>query len=117
MNFLFKKSKRMGPDFLGVGLEKSGNHWIAALLSGHPDISLFPIMPFVKESGEFNRANVGELHIFNSLASLEPDTEGRFTRPLSDYADKYNKLFADLVPLIDTVPKEDLYKFFIQRYN
>ena len=114
---MLKMLKTKGPDFLGVGLEKSGNHWIAALLSAHPDISCFPVMPFVKESGEYNRENVGELHIFNSLASLEPGTEDKFVRPLTDYSDRYNKLFSDLVPYLDKVPKAEIYRMFLDRYN
>lgn len=109
--------KAKGPDFLAVGLEKSGNHWTAAILSAHPDIVCFPIMPFVKESGELNRENVGELHLFNGLASMEPGTEDKFTRPMEYFADRYNKLFADLVPYIGKIPKAELYQKFIERYN
>lgn len=110
-------AKVKGPDFLVVGLEKSGNHWIAPLLNAHPEISCFPTMPFVKESGQYNREIVGELHLFNILASMESGTEDKFTRPLSDYLTKYNNLFADLVPYKDKVPKQELYQMFIQRYN
>lgn len=110
-------SKKIGPDFLVVGLEKSGNHWICALLSAHPEVSCFPVMPFIKESGAYNREIVGSLHVFNSLASLEPNTEGKWTRPLTGYKDKYNNLFADLVPYLGTKPKEEIYHMFIQRYN
>lgn len=109
--------EKIGPNFLVVGLEKSGNHWISALLSAHPEISCFPVMPFIKDSGEFNREVVGSLHLFNSLASLEQNKEDKWTRPMSFYKDRYNELFSDLVQYLDKKPKEEIYKMFIQRYN
>ncbi len=102
------------PDFLIVGMERSGTHWVAALLNSHPDIACFPTLPFYNEAGE---QRVGEMHFFNTLVSLEVENEDRFTRPFSDFSTKYNKVFADLVPLRDKVSKEELYKMFRQRYS
>ncbi len=106
-----------GPNFLVVGLQRSGTHWVAGLLTAHPEVSCFPADYFDKGFGELNNKIVGEVHLFNTLASLEPNTEGKHTRPLSGYLTKHQMIFADLVPFQDTVSKEELYKMFIQRYN
>lgn len=102
------------PDFLIVGMERSGTHWVAALLNNHPDIACFPTLPFYNELGE---QRVGELHFFNTLAGVEGENEEKFTRPFSDFSTKYNKVFADLVPFKDKVSKEELYMMFRQRYS
>ena len=104
----------MRPDFLIVGMERSGTHWVAALLDNHPDIACFPTLPFYNEVGE---QRVGEMHFFNTLASLEGESEDKFTRPFSDFETKYNKVFFDLVPFKEKVSKEELYKMFRQRYS
>lgn len=102
------------PDFLIIGMERSGTHWVAALLDNHPDIACFPALPFYNETGE---QRVGEMHFFNTLASLEGERPDKFTRPLSDFLTKYNKVFADLVPFQEKVSKEELYGMFRQRYS
>jgi len=106
-----------GPDFLVVGLQRSGTHWVAALLNAHPDISCFPTDYFDKGFGIYNREIVGEVYLFNTLASLEPDAPYNHTRPLEEYLTKHNLLFADLVPYKDKVSKTELYGMFIERYN
>ena len=110
-------SPAQGPNFLVVGLQRSGTHWVAALLNAHPEISCFPTDYFDKGFGVYNRKIVGEVYLFNTLASLEPGTEDRHTRPLEEYLTKHNLLFADLVPYKDKVPKAELYGMFIERYN
>lgn len=102
------------PNFLIVGMERSGTLWTSATLNEHPDIASFPNLPFKILTDE---RRVGEMHFFNTLASLEPKTEGKFTRPLSDYLTKYNKVFADLVPLAEHLPKEEFYKIMVERYS
>ena len=109
------KNKK-GPDFLIVGMERSGTSWIAALLNEHPDIACFPAIAFLKESGE-NSKDFGEMHLFNTLASLESDNENKFVRPISGYLTTHHKFFADLVSYENKIPKEELYKRFIHRYN
>ncbi len=103
------------PEFLIIGMERSGTHWVSALLHHHPDIACFPSLPFSTEPG---KNKIGEVHLFNTLASLEPDADKKlFTRPFEDFLTKYNKVFADLVPLKDKIPKSELYEKFKQRYN
>jgi hypothetical protein len=97
-------------------MERSGTHWVTALLNAHPEVSCFPTMPFHKETGEYSQ-EIGEVHFFNTLASLEPDTKNLFTRSLDNYLTKHQKLFADLVDYKDKVSKEELYKMFTKRYN
>ncbi len=109
--------KKIGPDFLITGLERSGTHWVAGLLNAHPEISCFPADYFDKGFGEYNREIIGEVHLFNTLASLELNTEDKHTRPISGYLTKHNLIFADLAALEGKVPKEELYNMFIKRYN
>jgi len=95
-------------------MERSGTLWTSATLNEHPDIASFPNLPF-KADGDERR--VGEMHFFNTLASLESNTEGKFTRPLEDYLTKYGKVFADLVPLARTLPKGEFYQVMVRRYS
>ncbi|MBI4114944.1 MAG: sulfotransferase domain-containing protein, partial [Candidatus Omnitrophica bacterium] len=96
------------------GMERSGTHWVAALLDNHPDIACFPTLPFYNEVGE---QRVGEVHFFNTLAGLDHPNEDTFTRPFSDFLTKYNKVFADLVPFENTVSRDELYRMFRARYS
>lgn len=105
---------KLRPDFLIIGMERSGTLWTSATLNEHPEIASFPNLPF-KIDGDERR--VGEMHFFNTLASLEPNMEGKFTRPLEDYLTKYGKVFADLVPLAQTLPKGKFYQLMIKRYS
>ena len=105
---------KLRPDFLIVGMERSGTLWTSATLNEHPDIASFPNLPFKISIDE---VRAGEVHFFNTLASLEPNQEGKFTRPLSDYLTKYNRVFADLVPLADQVSKSEFYQMMVQRYS
>jgi len=106
------KPKR--PNFLIVGMSRSGSLWISAMLNAHPDIASFPSLPFHTTSGE---KRVGEVHFFNTLASLERGTEDKFTRPISGYLTMYGKVFADLVPYQKKVSKEKFYKMLVERYS
>ena len=95
-------------------MERSGTHWAAALLDNHPDIACFPTLPFHNESGE---KRIGEVHFFNTLASVEGKNEEKFTRPFSDFSTKYNKVFADLVQFENRVPRDELYRMFRARFS
>ncbi len=106
-----------GPNFLVVGCQRSGTHWVAGLMNAHPEIACFPADYFDKGFGEYNRDIVGEVHLFNTLASLEPNTEDKHIRPISGYLTKHNLIFADLAKLEGKVSKKELYKMFIERYN
>lgn len=103
------------PDFFLIGLERSGTHWVMALLNAHPDISAFPWLPFHAEEG---KNNIGEVHLFDTLAGLDSEKyHDRFPRPFTDFLTKYNKVFADLVPLVDQLSRQELYAAFRERYN
>lgn len=102
------------PNFLVIGMERSGTHWIAALLNNHPEIACFPSLPFYTEAG---RNNVGEVHFFNTLAGLDGSVGERDTRSFEDFLTKYNKVFADLVPYKDKVSRAELYEMFCKRYS
>ena len=102
------------PDFLIIGMGRSGSLWTSAMLNAHPDIASFPSLPFHTTSGE---KRVGEVHFFNTLASLEPGTKDKFTRPISGYLTMYGKVFADLVPYQRKVSKEKFYKMLVERYS
>ncbi|OIO39177.1 MAG: hypothetical protein AUJ72_01250 [Candidatus Omnitrophica bacterium CG1_02_46_14] len=101
------------PNFFVIGMERSGTHWVAALLNSHPNIACFPSLPFHTEPG---MNNVGEVHFFDTLASLE-EKEYLFKRPFEDFLTKYNKVFADLVPLKDTLSRSALYQRFKERFG
>lgn len=102
------------PNFLVVGMERSGTHWVAALLNNHPDIACFPSLPW---RGEGQGNTVGEVHFFNTLAGLDGPVGERDTRPFEDFLTKYNKIFADLVPYKDKVSRTELYAMFCKRYS
>lgn len=105
----------VGPTFFIVGMERSGTHWVSALLNHHPEIACFPSLPFSTEPG---KNKIGEVHFFNTLASLEPEeSQGKFTRDFNDFSFKYNKVFSDLVPLKGVMSNELLYEKFKERYN
>ncbi len=95
-------------------MERSGTHWVAALLNNHPEIACFPSLPFYTEAG---RNNIGEVHFFNTLAGLDRVVGERDTRSFEDFSTKYNQVFADLVPYKDKVSKEELYVMFCKRYS
>jgi len=107
---------KLRPNFLIVGMERSGSLWTSATLNEHPDIASFPSLPFkVLSNPEDQR--IGEMHFFNMIASLEPNMEGKFTRDLSGYTVKYGKVFADLISYAKKVPKEKFYKMMLKRYS
>jgi len=103
----------MRPDFLIVGMQRSGTVWLGAILNSHPDIACFPNIPFDPRPGG---NKIGDVDFFNTLASLEPG-EHKFTRSLERYLTMYNMVFADLVPLVDTLPREEFYKVMQKRYS
>jgi LmbE family N-acetylglucosaminyl deacetylase len=54
------------PDFLVVGLQKSGTYWVTALLDAHPEIRCFPSRPGHADG-------TGEAHFFDLLARMDVD--------------------------------------------
>jgi len=74
------------PDFLVVGMQKSGTYWLTALLDAHPQIRCFPSRP---GGGD----GTGEAHLFDIMARLHGDPES-FRRSMSR---KLGGYFADLV--------------------
>ncbi len=106
-------AEKLRPDFLIVGLQRSGTVWTGAILNSHPDIACFPNIPFDPRP---NGNKIGDVDFFNTLATLEPG-EHKFTRSLDRYLTMYNKVFADLVLLVNTLPKKEFYKIMQQRYS
>ena len=109
--------KTKEPDFLIVGLEKSGTHWVSGLLNAHPETACIPFKAFFGWQEKYQKEFFGEQHLFNTLGSLEPGNEDKFSRPISDYLERNNKFFAAEAALAGKIPKEELYKKFIERYN
>ena len=107
----------LAPNFLLVGLEKSGTHWISGLLNAHPEVACIPFAALFGWQEKYKKEFFGEVHLFNTLASLEPGNENKFSRPLENFLTRNNGFFADLVSKKDLTSKDELYKMFIERYN
>jgi len=107
MEFFLNKIKYKDPDFLVVGLNKSGSYWLAAMLDAHPEINCFPTLPGGK-------SGVGEPHIFDVLGSIDEDGGAQFRKSFTETRDGY---FADLVPYLDKVSRNELYDMFRERYS
>lgn len=95
-------------------MERSGTHWVAALLNNHPRIACFPTLPWRVDVGG---NKIGEVHFFDTIAALETNSKFLFTRSFEDFLFKYNKVFADLVPLKDKISRDELYKKLTERYS
>ena len=102
-----KKNKIPPPDFLVVGMNKSGSYWLAAMLDAHPEINCFPNLPGGK-------SGVGEPHVFDVLGSIDEDGGQKFARSFTETRDGY---FADLVPYLNKVSRNELYDMFRERYS
>jgi hypothetical protein len=109
-----KMKKNYRPDFLIIGMERSGTHWVAALLNAHPNIACFPSLPW---RGNEGGNTIGEVHFFDTIASLYPEENYLFTRSVEDFSFKYNKVFADLLPLQDSLPREEFVEKLKERYS
>lgn len=96
-----------GPDFLIVGLQKSGSQWVTAILDAHPEINCFPSL-----AGQ--KSGVGQGHFFDILGSIDEDGGERFR---SSFSKKHFGYFADLVPLLGRVPRDEIFLRFRQRYD
>lgn len=99
------------PNFIIVGLERAGGHWVTALLNAHPDIACFPTLYFVE-----GKTHIGELHFFNTIASIE-EPNRPFVRPFDDFSWKYGGRYADLVPLKGNISDKELLEKFVKRYS
>ncbi len=96
------------PDFIVIGLQRSGSSWVTAFLSGHPEIICIPTL-YGEQTG------VGEGHIFDNLAKIDEDGGKSCLHSFTHYHDDF---FAPLVPLIiNKVSKKELYDAFRERYN
>ncbi|MBI1999162.1 MAG: sulfotransferase domain-containing protein [Parcubacteria group bacterium] len=107
-------AEKLRPDFLIVGMERSGSLWTSATLNAHPDIASFPALPFQGPNGELR---VGEVHFFNTLATVNGENPSAFTRPIEDWLTKYGKVFADLVEHKDKIPKKEFIAMCVRRYS
>lgn len=104
---LFTHHDSRGPDFLVVGLQKSGSQWVTAILDAHPEINCFPSL-----AGQ--KSGVGQGHFFDILGSIDEDGGERFR---NSFSKKHYGYFADLVPFLGNVSREGLYRRFRERYN
>ncbi|MFY9493269.1 MAG: sulfotransferase domain-containing protein [Minisyncoccia bacterium] len=96
-----------GPDFLVVGMNKSGSYWLAAMLDAHPEINCFPTLPGGK-------SGVGEPHFFDVLGSIDEDNGVKFVKSFTKTRNGY---FADLVPYFNKISRNELYNMFRDRYS
>ena len=95
------------PDFFIVGLQKSGTYWLTALLDAHPEIRCLPAM-YGGQTG------VQEGRFFDMLASIDEDGGEKFR---NSFLNEHNGFYADLVPLLETASREELYSLFRERYR
>ena len=84
------------PDFLVVGLQKSGTYWLTALLDAHPQVRCFPSRPGHADG-------TGEAHFFDVLARMEDDFPA-FRKSMSRKLDRW---FGDLVPATEPRGEEE----------
>ncbi len=110
-------SEAKEPNFLIVGLEKSGTHWVSGLLNAHPEAACIPFKALFGWQEKYQQEFFGEVHLFNTLGSLEPGNEEKFARPIANFLERNNKFFAVEAALAGKIPKAELYKKFIERYN
>lgn len=101
------------PDFLIVGMERSGTHWISAILNNHPEVASFPTLPFSTDPG---KNKIGEVHFFNTLASLDGAGEDILARAFSNFSYRVNGVFADIAALRGKVSDEKLRALLERRY-
>jgi len=104
----------MKPNFLIVGMERSGTHWVSAILNNHPDIASFPTLPFSTEPG---KNKIGEVHFFNTLASLDGAGADTLARAFSNFSHRVSGVFADVAALRGKVPDKDLRMLLVRRYG
>ena len=97
----------VSPDFLIIGLQKSGTAWITALLRNHPEVVCIPSHPGVFKG-------TGEGHFFDILAEFDNDFE-RFKKAFSL---KHKGFFRDLVKRTSQkTNRDDLFMKLSRRYN
>ncbi len=75
------------PDFLVIGMQKSGSYWLTALLNAHPDIRCFPSRPGGTDG-------TGETHLFDLLARMRH----AYASGRKSIARKQHGYFADQLP-------------------
>lgn len=114
-------TKLTGPDYLIVGMEKSGTTWCSTILNSHPDILSISIREDWKTKGiqvknEWEKELIGELHFFNTIASLNKK-KTLYTRPISNYITKHKLLFKDIAQLEGKLSDKKLIKLFLGKYN
>lgn len=103
----FRHPESRGPDFLIVGLQKSGSQWVTAILDAHPEINCFPSL-----AGQ--KSGVGQGHFFDILASVDEDGGARLR---SSFSKKHFGYFADLAPLAGKISRDELHRRFRERYD
>ncbi|WP_028313368.1 sulfotransferase domain-containing protein [Desulfatibacillum aliphaticivorans] len=94
------------PDFLIIGLQKSGTSWVTNLLNRHPQVAVAPSHPGVSKG-------VHEGHFFDMLSWKETDHD-RFVRVLKNKHDGY---FDDFVGKEGGLAEDAFLAQISQRYN
>lgn len=87
------------PDFLVVGMQKSGTHWLTATLNAHPEIRCFPSKP--KQVGGDGSPPA---HFFDVLARMQRGDYMGFAKSMRT---KLNGHFEPVVPLEPPVSEEE----------
>jgi len=114
-------NKLAGPDYLFVGMEKSGTTWCSTILNSHPAILSVSIREDWKSKGkqvknEWDKELIGELHFFNTIASLNKKKK-LYKRPISNYITKHKLLFKEIALLEGRLSNNELIKLFLKKYN
>ena len=99
------------PDFLIIGVQRGGTTWLSAILNAHPNIACFPTTYFNPQ-----KKDPGELHFFNTIASVE-EPDRPFARPFDDFFSKYGGRYADIAPFKNAISCDELYRIFVKRYS
>lgn len=95
------------PDFLVIGLQKSGTYWVTGLLNSHPEINCIPYLPM-------GQSGIREGRVFDTLKSIDEDGGKLFKRV---FANKHNGHFASIVSQLNKIPRKKLYDLTKVKYN
>ncbi len=96
-----------GPDFLVIGTAKAGTYWVTGLLNSHPEVDCIPSLPRGQDGIE-------EGHIFDNLKKIDADGGVKFAEITNRV---HQGFFADLVPFLFKVSREEFNEMFMKRYD
>lgn len=96
------------PDFLILGLQKSGSTWLALLLNNHPEITCIPI--FIQPKGKLA---VSEGHFFDALGEIDNNPDFFRIRITQGHKGFFN----DMYNMIDKLDRQEYINILVKRYN